>query len=155
MSKSRIISSVISITRDIAPHLLVILVAIVVRLALDSFVMHAQLFQCIRPEAVRNLISTVSTIILLAMIAIVVFLVIFNTIGTISAIGMRLGEFFTERVRFVFELAVIYLLFFMNLHEAITASGDCATVDINTLFSNGPLLFRIIGEILKWLGLWR
>ncbi|MEM1694208.1 MAG: hypothetical protein QXL19_08410 [Ignisphaera sp.] len=155
MSKGRIISSVISITRDIAPHLLVILIAIVVRLALDSFVMHAQLFQCINPEVVRNLISTVSTIILIAMIAIVVFLVVFNTIGTISVIGMKLGEFFTERIRFVFELAIIYIMFFMNLHESITASGECATVDINTLFNSGPLLFRIIGEILRWLGLWR
>lgn len=156
MNRARV-SRIISIGREIAPQLLVILTAVLVRLALDSFVMYAQsqLFQCIDPQAVITLVSTISTVILIAMIAIVVFLVVFNTIGTISTMGMRLGEFFMERIRFVFELAVIYVLFFMNLQNAITSEGGCASIDINALYTSGPLLFRIIGEVLRWLGLWR
>lgn len=155
MNRGKVASKIASVGRGIAPHLLVVLTAVLVRLALSSFIMHAQLFSCIDPQSVINLVSTISTVMLIAMIAIVVFLVVFNTIGTISTMGMRLGEFFMERIRFVFELAVIYVLFFMNLQSAISSEGGCASVNINTLYTSGPLLFRIIGEVLKWLGLWK
>ncbi|MEM1694274.1 MAG: hypothetical protein QXH21_08165 [Ignisphaera sp.] len=155
MVRGRLASKIVSIGKEIAPQLLVVLTAVLMRLALDSFVVYAQLFQCVDAQSVINLVSAVSTVILIAMIAIVVFLVVFNTIGTVSAMGMKLGEFFLERIRFVFELAVIYLLFFMNLQDAIESQGGCATVNVNKLYTSGPLLFRIIGEVLKWLGLWK
>lgn len=75
-------------------------------------------------------------------------------LGFVSMIAMRLGEFFNEKLRFVFEMVMIYILFLWNLDENLIDEEDgCAVVDWETLFSEGPLFFRMIGWLLNLLGI--
>lgn len=109
---------------------------------------------CPSPDTVKELVNYLNAAILVVIIAIVLLVVLFNMFGTVSSIAMRLGEFFTERIRFVFELLLIYILFIWNLANAIPESSKngCATIDWNQLFNSGPLFFQIVGWLLKLLG---
>lgn len=110
---------------------------------------------CLNTNDVQTLIMSLQTILLVAIIAIIVLVLLFNTIGFISTMAMRIGEFFNERIRFVFELIVIYVLFLYNLDptKVITTQGACAHVDWIELFNTGPLFFRIVGWLVHALGL--
>lgn len=152
---SGVTSKLVEIGRATLPQLAVLLTALLVRAVLGGVLLYAQLLTCPNPDSVTNLINAVSTTILVAVVMIVVFLVIFNIIGTVSTVAMRIGEFFNERMRFVFELLVIYVLMLWGLSgsDIIGNRNNCAVVDFDKLLSSGPLMFRIIGEAMKWLGL--
>lgn len=114
-----------------------------------------QYFQCISKEEASNIITTVSVLCLLFIVAIVIFLIIFQVIGAVSPSVLRMAEFLSDRIRFIFEIAVLYVLFLWNLENAIGVHGNCATVDFTKLFTSGPLAFRLVGLFMRWLGLWR
>lgn len=156
MVRDKIYVTLLSVGKAVAPQLFVLLVSLLVRCGMQGLIFSAQLIrQCIPASDVMNFISTAGTIILMSMILIALFIVVFNALGMISTLAMRVGEFFNERIRFVFELAAVYVLFLMNLQNAIDPqSTSCATVLPSKLYTEGPLLFRAVGEALKWLGLW-
>jgi len=114
-------------------------------------------FTCVDPNSVQGFISAMQVIVLVAIILEVVFVVLFNTIGFVSNLAMRIGEFFMERIRFVFELLIVYILFLWNLDPAqiirTDPSGRCAQVDWTTLFNVGPIFFRLVGYLVHALGL--
>lgn len=113
------------------------------------------LFQCPSAQTVRTFVSSVSTILFMSMLVIIIFLIVFNIFGFISNVAMRLGEFFNERIRFVFELLFIYVLFLMNFdpNTMIGDIGGCATINYTQLFNNGALFYRFVGWILRMLGI--
>lgn len=151
--------SVAEAARSLMPPLLVLLVFVVARAATYGLLMYAQttppLFAgCPEAKTVKNFVSAIGIAVLMGVLVIAAFLVVFNTLGTVSTMMIRIGEFFNERIRFVFELILIYVFFMWNLPEAIKeVEGGCAAVDYVVLLNNGPLMFRIVGMILSWLGI--
>lgn len=148
------------IGKESLPQVATILTFLLFRLAFDgSLFLSAQtpILGCPRAADILALVSTISTVMLVAVVMIVVFLVIFNTIGTVSTIAMRISEFFNERIRFVFELIIVYILFIWGLSstDIISEVAGCASVNYDALLDRGPLMFRLIGEMLRWLGLRR
>lgn len=144
-----------------------ILLALLLRLVFYSTIALAQQqgdfpLVCPDKQTLQDALNFISAAILVVIIAIVLFIVLFNMLGTVSTIAMRLGEFFTERIRFVFELLLIYVLFIWNLGNAIDGDGssnqtgtgtECAEIDWNTLFESGPLFFQLVGYLLRLLGI--
>ena len=142
----------------LAPHLLMVLLAGILRLAIAGTLSYAQneLFQCPSPEQVWNFIATLQTMVLVVILVIMIFVLVFHIFGVVSTIAMRIGEFFNERIRFAFELLVIYVFFLMNFTGemvGVNSGEECATVKPGLLFDNGPLFFRLMGWLLKLLGL--
>lgn len=149
-------SSVRGWVRDIAPYVFVILIAIGIRALFYGIIIFAQEapITCPDKDTVVLFINTLRMVLMLAIIVIVLFVVFFNMLGFVSMIAMRLGEFFNEKLRFVFEMVMIYILFLWNLDENLIDEEDgCAVVDWETLFSEGPLFFRMIGWLLNLLGI--
>ena len=119
---------------------------------------------CPDPNTVRDFVRALQSVVLVAIVVIVLLVMAFNVMGTTSMIAMRLGEFFTERLRLVFELILIYVLFLWGLENAIGPEGGqqqsqqqsekCAQVNWDKLFNEGPLFFRLVGWVLKALGIY-
>jgi len=142
------------------PYAVEALALLLMKLAIFGAVSFAQLspslvLTCLNANDVQTLIASLQTILLVAIIAIIVLVLLFNTIGFISTMAMRIGEFFNERIRFVFELIVIYILFLHGLDPktVIKPEGACASVEWTNLLSTGPLFFRIVGWLVHALGL--
>jgi len=150
--------------KSMATYAIIISALILLRLIAFGIISYAQqqfspsvVLECLDQESVQKMLSALQTIVLVAIILIVIFVILFNAIGFISSFAMRIGEFFMERIRFVFELLIIYVLFLWQLdvgqNGVIGSDGKCATVDWRKLFSSGPLFFRIVGWIIKGLGI--
>jgi len=159
--------------KSIATYAITISALILLRLIVFGIISYAQqqsqfspsiVLGCLKAEDVRKVLSALQTIVLVAIILIVIFILLFNAIGFVSSLAMRIGEFFMERIRFVFELLIIYILFLWQLDPGNvigppqSSSGgssglECAEVNWNALFSSGPLFFRIVGWIIKGLGI--
>lgn len=133
-----------------------VVLALTLIILLTSSVAYGQqdILQCPDADTVRSFISALQTVLLLAVLAIILLVLFFNVFGFISVMLMRLAEFFNERIRFVFELLFIYIFFLWQLDpEMITEVGGCAQVDWQALLSNGPLFFRVVGWLLRLLGI--
>jgi len=151
--------------KSAVPYALVVLAQLLLKLTVFGVVSFAQqgslspsiILTCLNAKDVKMLIASLQTILLVAIIAVVVLVLLFNTIGFISTMAMRIGEFFNERLRFVFELIVIYILFLYNFDLSdtgvIRSRDGCADVDWIVLFNTGPLFFRIVGWLVHALGL--
>ena len=151
-------------TKALLPYIASVLLLGAIRVAVFGIVSYAQSgsspLHCPSPETVTSMLNAISTIVLLAVIAIVILVIVFNTFGFVSMVAMRIGEFFNERLRFIFELILIYVLFLWNLNVAIGSNGTgtqtgCAQVDWNKLLSEGPIFFQILGWLLQILGMWQ
>jgi len=154
--------------KAVAAYIIVALAALSIKVLFFNTVSFAQataqpvtpsvILSCLDKTSVQNMIYALQTIVLVAIILIVIFILVFNSIGFVSTLAMRLGEFFMERIRFVFELLIIFVLFLWNLDPGTMIgqdTGGCATVDWQALFSSGPLFFKFVGMILSALGLWQ
>ena len=107
--------------------------------------------------SVQATIDALRLMLLMGIIVILVFAIVFNTLGVLSQIALRLGEFFNERIRFAIELIVFYFLFFHNLDPAVIAPSEqtgCPEVNMALLLSQGPILFLLLGKALEVLGMW-
>ena len=141
-------------------RLVAAVVALAVTLAIHSHPVYAQYttvtggpLACPDPDTVKAAVALINSIVILPIVLVALFAIVFNLFGSVSMVAMRLGEFFSERLRYVFELVIIYVLFLMNLEKAITGDSGCATVDWGTLLQSGPVFFRILGWLLGLLGL--
>jgi len=145
----------------IMPYLLTLILADVLRLAIIGVVSYAQEtgptlpFQCPTKEYVWRFISFLQIMVLVVILVIVIFVLVFNMFGFVSTLAMRIGEFFNERIRFVFELLIVYVFFLHGFDETMIIEDvkKCAVVDTKALFSSGPVFFRLIGWLLTLLGL--
>jgi len=151
--------------KSITIYAVAILALILTRFTIFATVAYAQetspfspslALTCLNAESVRKMLEALQMIVLVAIILIVTAVLIFNAIGFVSTIAVRIGEFFMERLRFVFELLIVFILFLWPLTPSKIITGEanaCASVDWTTLFSSGPLFFRIVGWIIRGLGI--
>lgn len=143
--------------RLVTPYLVIMLI-MAPQVLLAQTTTTQPLLTCPSADMVRNVIRTLSSLILLAVLLVVILLILFNMLGTVSQLVLELGHFFNTRIRFVFELIIIYVLFLLgmdkNLNDIIQGSGNaCASVNYHALLTKGPLFFRIVGMILSMLGI--
>jgi len=141
-----------------ALHLLTLVLAGALHLAIAGVASYAQAMpiQCPPPDVVWNFIVTLQTMVLIMTLVILLFTFLFSMFGHSSSLLMRLGEFFSERLRFVFELVVIYVFFLMGFTPemvGVGSGGQCASVNAKLLFESGPVFFRLIGLLLKLIGI--
>lgn len=109
---------------------------------------------CPSVNSVKFVVATLNTTVVMAIIAIVFLAFLINVFTLFSQLLFRFAELFMERLRFVFDFLLIYALFLFNLDAAVCSYGDtgCATIDMNVLFSQGGLIFRLFGAALLILG---
>ena len=144
--------------RELPVYAVAALIVLGMRLAVFGIVVYAQQggypFACPSASAVTNFIRIVQTLLMMAIIAIVIFVLIFNMFGFISTMAMRIGEFFNERIRFVFELILIYVFFLWGLDNdnLIYDKGGCAAIRWDLLWTQGPLFFRLVYWLLTLIG---
>ena len=138
-----------------------ILLTLLLRFGLVAATIYAQTssnipFTCLNSDQVLAFVRTIGVVVMMSIIAIVLFVLIFNTLGFVSTLAMRVGEFFNERIRFVIELILIYVLFLWNLDTNGIITNDnagCAKISWNALFQSGPIFFQLMGWLLRLLSL--
>jgi len=112
---------------------------------------------CPTKDQVMQNIFTLQWLVFGAMIALVFMLVIFNVFGVVSTTLSRIGDFFSGRMGLVIELFLIYFFLLWNLNSGQIVQSDpatgCAVIDYEKLMTEGPFLFRIIGQFLSFMGI--
>jgi hypothetical protein len=143
--------------KAILPYVLTIMLTLGLRIGFYVAYAQDQLLTCPTADTVRSFVSTLQVMLMMVIIVIVLFTIFFHMFGFISTVAMRLGEFFNERIRFVFELLAIYVFFLWGFDtQTMIQDGPdgCALVDWQSLFTSGPLLFRAFGWLLRLAGWW-
>lgn len=141
---------------EMLPVVLSVILPLLINIVFDGvFFVAQQYLECITESEARSIINFVSVVFILSIVGVAVFLVAFQTLGAVSSAMLRMAEFLSDRIRFIIEIAAIYLLFVWRLDNTITNEGGCAAVKFSEVFTNGPVAFRLVGAFMRWLGLWK
>lgn len=141
---------------ELLPVALSVILPLLINMVFEGVFFAAQQYlECISASEARGIINFVSVIFILSIVGVAVFLVAFQALGAVSSAMLRMAEFLSDKIRFIIEMAAIYLLFVWGLDNAITEEGGCASVKFSEVFTKGPVAFRLVGAFMRWLGLWK
>jgi len=111
---------------------------------------------CPDPNFVKSILLWVQWIIFGIAVLIPVLLILAEFSGVLTPNLRRFLEFYNAHLMVIVSMFVIWFLFFYGIDNVIPPAEpgtECATIDLHKLFTDGPLIYQLIGKFAKLLGI--